>query len=48
MAIGDDLANWSNHITKLTAQHKLDDKWTLDAFIAHLLGIPGLKDYDKY
>ena len=36
---GDDLANWSNHITKLTAQHKLDDKWTLDAFIAHLLGI---------
>lgn len=28
---GDDLGRWSNHITKVTAQHKLDDQWTLEA-----------------
>jgi outer membrane receptor for ferrienterochelin and colicin len=45
--VGDDLANWSNHITKLTAQHKLDDKWTLDASFRLYWGFPGMKDYDK-
>jgi outer membrane receptor protein involved in Fe transport len=45
---GDDLANWANHITKLTAQHKLNDKWTLDASLRIYWGFPGMKDYDKY
>ncbi len=45
---GDDLANWSNHITKLTAQQKLDDKWTLNASFRIYWGFPGTKDYDQY
>ena len=45
---GDDLASWSNHITKLTAQHKLDDKWTLYASMRIYWGFPGMKDYDEY
>ena len=45
---GDDLANWANHITKLTAQHKLDDKWTLDGSLRIYWGFPGLKDLNKY
>ena len=45
---GDDLSNWSNHITKLTAQQKLDDKWTLNASFRIYWGFPGTKDYGKY
>jgi len=45
---GDDLAAWSNHLTKLTLQHKLDDKWTFDASLRIYWGFPGMKDYDKY
>lgn len=45
---GDDLAQWSNHITKVTAQHKLNDKWTLDASMRIYWGFPGMKDYDNY
>jgi len=45
---GDDLANWSNHITKLTAQHKLNDRWTLDASLRIYWGFPGMDDWNKY
>ena len=45
---GDDLANWANHITKLTAQQKLDDKWTLNASMRIYWGFPGMKDYSNY
>ena len=45
---GNDLANWSNHITKLTAQQKLDDKWTFNASFRIYWGFPGMKDYGKY
>ncbi len=45
---GDDLTNWSNNITKLTAQHKLDDKWTFDASLRVYWGFWGMKDYDEY
>jgi outer membrane receptor for ferrienterochelin and colicins len=45
---GDDLDNWSNNITKLTAQQKLDDKWTLNASFRIYWGFPGTKDYGKY
>jgi outer membrane receptor for ferrienterochelin and colicins len=45
---GKDLANWSNHTTKIVAQYKLDDKWTVDASFRIYWGFPGMKDYDKY
>ncbi len=45
---GKDLTNWSNHITKLTAKYKLDDKWTFDASLRIYWGFPGMKEYDKY
>jgi outer membrane receptor protein involved in Fe transport len=46
--VGDDLTNWSNHITKLTADHKLDDKWSVNTSLRIYWGFPGMKDYDKY
>ncbi|MFA5292010.1 MAG: TonB-dependent receptor plug domain-containing protein [Phycisphaerae bacterium] len=45
---GNDLTNWPNHITKITFQHKLDEKWTFDASFRVYCGFPGMKDYDKY
>jgi len=45
---GDDLTNWSNHITKLTAQHELSDELTLDAMLRIYWGFPGMKDFDEY
>jgi outer membrane receptor protein involved in Fe transport len=45
---GDDLTNWSNHITKLTLEQKLDDKWTFDSSLRIYWGFPGMKDFDKY
>jgi iron complex outermembrane receptor protein len=45
---GDDLTNWSNHITKLTAQHKLDDKWTINSSLRIYWGFPGMKAFDEY
>jgi iron complex outermembrane receptor protein len=45
---GDDLAAWSNHLTKVVLQHKLDDKWTFDASLRIYWGFPGMKDYDEY
>jgi outer membrane receptor for ferrienterochelin and colicin len=45
---GDDLANWSNHITKLNLQHKIDEKWTLDSSLRIYWGFPGQKDLNKY
>ncbi|MFZ0035273.1 MAG: TonB-dependent receptor [Sedimentisphaerales bacterium] len=45
---GDDLALWSNHITKITAQHKLNDKWELDGSMRIYWGFPGMKDFNRY
>ena len=41
----DDLAYWSNNVTKITAQHKLNDKWTINGSFREYWGFPGLKDY---
>jgi outer membrane receptor for ferrienterochelin and colicins len=41
----DDLANWSNNVTKITAQHKLSDKWMVDGSFRHYWGFPGMEDY---
>lgn len=45
---GDDLARWSNHITKITAQRKLDDQWRLDGSMRVYWGFPGHKDFSHY
>jgi hypothetical protein len=42
------LANWSNHITKLVLEQKLDDKWTFDASLRIYWEFPGLKDLNRY
>jgi iron complex outermembrane receptor protein len=45
---GNDLQRWANHITKITAQHKLNEKWTANGSLRVYWGFPGLKDYAKY
>lgn len=45
---GDDLAAWSNNITKIILQHKLNEQWTFDASLRIYWGFPGLKDYENY
>lgn len=45
---GDDLANWSNNITKLMLEQKLDDKWTFDSSLRIYWGFPGLRDLNRY
>ncbi len=44
----DDLVNWANHITKITAQYKLNDQWMVDGSLRVYWGFPGMKDYDDY
>jgi len=45
---GDDLTNWSNHITKLTLEQKLDAQWTFDSSLRIYWGFPGMKSFDEY
>lgn len=45
---GDDLANGSNHVTKVTGRYKLDDDWTLDGSLRIYRGFPGLENYNDY
>jgi outer membrane receptor for ferrienterochelin and colicins len=45
---GSDLTNWSNNISKLTLEQKLDDKWTFYSSLHIYWGFPGLKDYESY
>lgn len=45
---GDDLANWHNHITKLTAHYDATDKLSLDGSLCVYWGIPGKRDFVKY
>ncbi len=45
---GDDLARWSNHVTKIWMDHKLDDQWTLDGSLRVYWGFPGHKDFTRY
>ena len=46
--VGNDLTNWSNQITKVVFQHKLDEKWSVSSSLRVYWGFPGMKDYDKY
>ncbi len=45
---GNDLANWSNHVTKLAVQRRLDCQWTFDGSLRIYWGFPGMKDYYQY
>ena len=45
---GDDFANWSNHITKINAEHKLNDKWTVNGSLRAYWRFSGMRDYEKY
>jgi outer membrane receptor protein involved in Fe transport len=45
---GNDLANWSNHITKLAAHQQLGDRLSLDASVRAYWGYPGFKSYARW
>jgi iron complex outermembrane receptor protein len=45
---GDDLANWSNHVTKLVGRRRLNRQWTLDGSLRIYWGFPGLESYNEY
>ena len=44
---GDDFAQWSNHVTKLTGQYNVDDAWAFDGSLRVYWGFPGMKEYNK-
>jgi len=45
---GEDLAMWSNHITKLYAKYTIDPKYSADASLVAYWGFPGAEDMAKY
>ncbi|MCK4752513.1 MAG: TonB-dependent receptor [Planctomycetes bacterium] len=45
---GNDLLNWSNHISKLYARYELDPKWSIDGSMRVYWGFPGAEDYSDY
>jgi iron complex outermembrane receptor protein len=45
---GHDLANWSNHITKLAAQYNLTDQLSVDGSLRIYWGYPGAEEYAKW
>lgn len=45
---GHDLANWHNHVTKLTGNYELTDKLSLNGSLNVYWGIPGRKDRAQY
>ncbi len=45
---GHDLANWSNHITKLADHRSLTEKLSVDSSIRAYWGYPGFKDFARY
>lgn len=46
---GNDIANWSNHITKAMIAYQLGDRLQLSSSLRYYWGFPGSEDYrDKY
>ena len=45
---GNDLANWSNHTTKLVVHYDLAERWKLDSSANVYWGYPGGEDYAEY
>jgi outer membrane receptor protein involved in Fe transport len=46
--VGNDLAQWHNHSTKLRAEYDLSDKWTVNGALAVFWGSPGGQDAADY
>lgn len=46
--VGGDLANWSNHISKLTLARDLDECWSADTSLRVYWGFPGGEDLTEY
>jgi hypothetical protein len=44
---GNDLANWSNHITKFIAHKQLSQSWSTDASLRYYWGFPGSEDIQR-
>jgi iron complex outermembrane receptor protein len=46
---GDDLASWSNHISKITASYAIKERWSINSSLRYYWGYPGSQDFrDKY
>jgi iron complex outermembrane receptor protein len=45
---GNDLANWSNHLTKLYAVHELDECWSVSGSLRVYWGFPGARDLTEF
>ncbi|MFQ6034729.1 MAG: TonB-dependent receptor plug domain-containing protein [Sedimentisphaerales bacterium] len=45
---GNDLAAWSNHISKLNWRYDLDEKWATDGSVYVYWGYPGRKDWAEW
>jgi outer membrane receptor protein involved in Fe transport len=48
MGYGYDLGNWSNNVTKLTAHHQIDPKWSVDGSLQIMWGYQGGEDNMKF
>jgi outer membrane receptor for ferrienterochelin and colicins len=46
--IGNNLAYWANHQTKLIARRQVDDKISIDGSLRILWGFPGADEYNKW
>ncbi|MCU7937647.1 MAG: TonB-dependent receptor [Candidatus Thiodiazotropha sp. (ex Dulcina madagascariensis)] len=44
VGFGDDLASWSNHITKLVTKYDISDQWSLNGALQYYWGFEGTKD----
>jgi outer membrane receptor for ferrienterochelin and colicins len=45
---GDDLAHWSNHISKLYGEYYINKKWTATSSLIYYWAYPGAEDYADY
>ncbi|MFL0808994.1 MAG: TonB-dependent receptor [Agarilytica sp.] len=45
---GNDLANWSNHISKIHGSYQLAEAWKLTTSLRYYWGFPGTQDYSRY
>ena len=45
---GNDLANWSNHTTKIACIHELSSDWSINSSLRVYWGFPGAKDQSDH
>lgn len=46
--VGNDLANWSNHVTKLTMSYEANERWTASMMLRVYWDFPGASDLAQY